>query len=144
MKIGELISAYRKEHGLSQRQFAKKCGGVSNGYISMLENDFNPATRKGITPTIEKLTSIASGMDMVLADLLEIVDDMPVDISGNEEKAETENEENYNDDDLWDLRETLRRRPEMRTLFSVSKSASKKDVEKAIAIIEALKNVEEN
>ena len=144
MKIGELISAYRKEHGLSQRQFAKKCGGVSNGYISMLENNFNPATRKGITPTIEKLTSIASGMDMVLADLLEIVDDMPVDISGNEEKAETENEENYNDNDLWDLRETLRRRPEMRTLFSVSKSASKKDVEKAIAIIEALKNVEEN
>lgn len=77
MKLGELIAAYRKEHKLSQRQFAKKCGDLSNGYISMLENDFNPATNKGITPSIDKLVCIASGMDMSVSDLLQMCEDMP-------------------------------------------------------------------
>lgn len=81
MKLGELIVAYRKEHKLSQRQFAKKCGGLSNGYISMIENDFNPATNKGITPSIDKLVCIASGMDMSVSDLLQMCEDMPSDLS---------------------------------------------------------------
>lgn len=81
MKLGELIIAYRKEHKLSQRQFAKKCGGVSNGYVSMLENDFNPATSKGITPSLDKLVCIASGMDMSVSELMEKVEDMPMDLS---------------------------------------------------------------
>lgn len=81
MKLGELIVAYRKEHKLSQRQFAKKCGGLSNGYVSMLENDFNPATSKGITPSLDKLVCIASGMDMSVTELMEKVEDMPADLS---------------------------------------------------------------
>lgn len=80
MNLGELIIAYRKENNMSQRQFAKKCGGVSNGYVSMLENNFNPATSKGITPSLDKLICIAAGMDMSLADLLEKADDVPSDL----------------------------------------------------------------
>lgn len=80
MNLGELIIAYRKENNLSQRQFAKKCGGVSNGYVSMLENNFNPATSKGITPSLDKLICIAAGMDMSLADLLAKADDVPSDL----------------------------------------------------------------
>lgn len=43
------------------------------------------------------------------------------------------------DDELWEIREQLRRRPEMRTLFSVTKDASSEDLKKAIKIIETLK-----
>ena len=36
--------------------------------------------------------------------------------------------------------EELKNRPEMRTLFSISKNATKEDIETAVKIIEALKN----
>lgn len=42
-------------------------------------------------------------------------------------------------DELAQLRDMLRTRPEMKMLFSVSKNASKEDIERAVAIIEALK-----
>ena len=43
------------------------------------------------------------------------------------------------DDEALELLEELKSRPEMRTLFSVSKKASKEDILKAVKIIEALK-----
>ena len=43
------------------------------------------------------------------------------------------------DEEIISLRNMLHSRPEMQMLFSVSKSASKEDIEKAIRIIEALK-----
>lgn len=44
-----------------------------------------------------------------------------------------------NSTEVEDLLETLHKRPEMRTLFSVTKNATKEDIEKAVKIIEALK-----
>ena len=49
---------------------------------------------------------------------------------------------NTDNKDVSDLLEALRTRPEMRMLFSVSKDASKEDIEKAVAIIEALRKTE--
>lgn len=86
MKIGDLIVQYRTSHGLSQRQFASACG-LSNGYISMLERGKNPATNKPVTPTIPQLKKLANGMCTTLMDLLDQVDDMPIDISSNEAGA---------------------------------------------------------
>lgn len=43
-------------------------------------------------------------------------------------------------DDVEDILEALHKRPEMKALFSLSKNATKKDIEKAIKIIEALKD----
>ena len=43
------------------------------------------------------------------------------------------------DDEALELLEELKTRPEMRTLFSVSKKATKEDILKAVKIIEALK-----
>ena len=49
------------------------------------------------------------------------------------------------DAELTEYLEELRTRPEMRMLFSLAKGATKEDVQKAVAIIEALrKNDEEN
>lgn len=48
-----------------------------------------------------------------------------------------------NDDaELTEYLEELRSRPEMRMLFSISKGATKADIEKAVAIIEALRKTE--
>ena len=79
MKLGDLIREYREQHDLSQRQFADKCD-LSNGYISILEKGANPNTGKPVTPTIPQLKKLASGLGMSMMDMLELVDDMPIDI----------------------------------------------------------------
>lgn len=73
MHIGDIIMNYRKTHGLSQREFASKCGGLTNGYISMLENGVNPNTNKPITPSLTKLEMLANGMDITLDSLLGLI-----------------------------------------------------------------------
>ena len=45
-------------------------------------------------------------------------------------------------DELNEYLEQLKTRPEMRMLFSLAKGATKEDVEKAVAIIEALRKTE--
>ena len=80
MKLGDLIREYREKHDLSQRQFAEKCD-LSNGYISILEKGTNPNTGKPVTPTIPQLKKIATGLGITTMEMLECVDDMPIDIS---------------------------------------------------------------
>ena len=80
MTLGEIVKKYRIEHDLSLRDFSK-LSGVSNGYISMLEKNEHPKTKKPIVPSIEKMKCIASAMGMTLDALLEITDeDQPVSI----------------------------------------------------------------
>lgn len=78
MTLGEYIRKYRLEHGLSQRQFAEKCGNITHGYLAIIESGRNPNTGKKTIPSIDKLYSIASGMNLSLHQLLESVDDMDV------------------------------------------------------------------
>lgn len=80
MRLSELIRQYRLEHGLSQRQFAAKCDGITNGYISMLENEANPHTGKPSTPSLEKLSAIARGMGLSLSELVTRADDLDINI----------------------------------------------------------------
>lgn len=87
MKLGEIIANYRRANGLSQRQFAEKCNGITNGYISMIENNRNPITNKPISPKLDKLKRIADGMGISLNDLLEMADDMPVDLESSDVQA---------------------------------------------------------
>ena len=85
MTLSEYIKSYRESHDLSQRQFASICG-VSNGYISMLEKGENPKTGEPITPTPQTVHVIARGMGMTMQDLLSVVDDLFLDITGNEKQ----------------------------------------------------------
>ncbi len=85
--LGELVKKYRTEHGLSLRDFSR-ISGVSNGYISMLEKNEHPKTKKPIVPSIEKMKCIASAMGMTLDSLLEIIDgDQPISISKERSSA---------------------------------------------------------
>ena len=101
MKIGDLIVQYRTSHGLSQRQFASACG-LSNGYISMLERGKKPATNKPVTPTIPQLKKLANGMCITLMDLLDQVDDMPIDLSGQESDLPVQLSV-FSQGDAWEL-----------------------------------------
>lgn len=73
MTIGDMILKYRKEHGLSQRKFANMCK-LSNGYISMIENNLNPQTGKPPTISPEYMRAIAGAMGMSMTDLARSVD----------------------------------------------------------------------
>ena len=58
------------------------------------------------------------------------------------EKTEIKTPVTDESDELNEYLEQLKTRPEMRMLFSLTKSATKEDVEKAVAIIEALRKTE--
>ena len=80
MKLSEIVRKYRADHDLSQREFAKRCG-LSNSYISFIENEHNPRTGKPIVPTLEQYQKIATGMGLTVHQLFERLDeDSPVDL----------------------------------------------------------------
>lgn len=91
MRLSEIIREYRNHNGLSQRQFAAKCKYVSNGYLSMLENECNPCTGKPIVPSLFKLKSIAEAMGITLDNLIAMADDMEVDIAESKDTQLPEN-----------------------------------------------------
>ena len=86
MTLGEIIADYLKKNKLSQREFAKQCGDVSYGYISMLIRNVNPATGKPIRPNIDKVASIAAGMGISLDELLRMADDFPMELNAAGQK----------------------------------------------------------
>lgn len=73
MTLGDIVKNYRIEHGLSLREFSR-ISGVSNGYISMLEKNEHPKTKKPIVPSIEKMRCIANAMGMSFDSLLDMID----------------------------------------------------------------------
>ena len=106
MTLSDFVKEYRKEHDLSQRQFAAICG-LSNGYISMLEKNMNPKTGLPLTPSLPAPKKISDGMGISLADMLTTVDDMPVELlsdisedSANELSALTKEGGPMNDMDI--------------------------------------------
>ena len=73
MTLGDVIKAYRIEHGLSMDEFAKQ-STLSKGYISMLEKNKNPKTGKAITPSILTYQCIAKAMSTTIETLMKTVD----------------------------------------------------------------------
>lgn len=72
LKLGEIIKKFREERKLSMDRFAEK-SGLTKGYISMLEKNEHPKSKKPIIPTEETLLKVAKGMgvdiDFVLSRL---------------------------------------------------------------------------
>ena len=81
MTLGDIIQDYRRKHGLSMDEFARR-GNLSKGYISMLEKNKNPRSGKPIIPSIATYASVATAMGISTDDLMRMVDkDQPVDLS---------------------------------------------------------------
>ena len=72
MTIGEVISEYRKDHGLSMDKFAK-LSGLSKAYISILEKNKTPRGAEP-TPSIETFRSVAEAIGMDIDELIRMVD----------------------------------------------------------------------
>ena len=74
MKLSEVLKEYRNQMGISQRQLSRQCG-LSNSYISFIENEMNPRTGKPITPTLEQYKNLANGMGITVHQLFAMLDD---------------------------------------------------------------------
>jgi transcriptional regulator with XRE-family HTH domain len=112
MNTGERIKNLRLAHGLTQTELAK-AAHVSFQTIYKYE--------AGIITNIP-LTKI-----QLIADALEVD---PAQIMGWKDEPE---------DDLYELRERLRRQPGLRLLFSTTKNATDKDLLKVAKMIEMFK-----
>lgn len=75
MTIGQVIKKYRMKMGLSQREFATKCG-ISNFTISMYEkNGLNPKTGKPYKIEYWTYAKIAQALGMDVDNLFELLGD---------------------------------------------------------------------
>ncbi|MBE6822840.1 MAG: helix-turn-helix transcriptional regulator [Ruminococcaceae bacterium] len=133
MDTFDRISELLRKNNMTQADLARKTG-ISTGLISQWKN-------RAQNPSAEKLQKVAECFNVSVDYLL-----------GNEQKekpAQTVQvrDEHDNivvfDDETRDLIDSLRSKPEMKMLFSVSKGATKEDIIKAVKIIEALKDNEE-
>ncbi|MDO4741018.1 MAG: helix-turn-helix transcriptional regulator [Eubacteriales bacterium] len=111
------IRALREEHGMTQAELARRLGCAAST-ISMYEQGRRE-------PSFEVLCALSE------------IFSVPVESFLASAPSDPEEEE------LWALREELRRRPEMRMLFSISRKASREDVMKTVKIIEALRGSED-
>ena len=113
--FSEKLAALRKEKGLTQAELAARLG-ISKSAVSMYE-------RGNREPELELLQAMADFFHVSASTMLGRAEDGLV----NADPALTE------------YLEALRDRPEMRMLFSVTKNATREDVEAAVKIIEALR-----
>lgn len=124
MSFNMKLRTLRKRKGMTQRELAADLG-VALSTIAMWET----ANREPDLATIRKLAEYFSvSIEELINDEIEI---------GYENYTLKKNARF--DEEIITLRNMLHSRPEMQALFSVSKSATKEDIEKTIRIIEALK-----
>lgn len=123
MTIGERIKKLREEKGMSVDKLAELIGKNRATIYRYESND------------IEKLPT------SVLEPLCKALGTTPAYLMGWETGEETteENSKLTDNTELQEYLEELKSRSEMRMLFSLAKGATKEDVEKAVKIIEALK-----
>lgn len=74
MKLGELLKSYRAEHKLSMDAFCE-LSDLTKGYISMLEKNEHPKSKKPIIPSYETIEKIAKGMHISVENLIDMLDD---------------------------------------------------------------------
>ena len=119
--FSEKLASLRREKGLTQAELADRLG-ISKSAVSMYE-------RGNREPELDLLQAMADFFQVSVSTLL-----------GRREQAELVN----NDPELTEYLESLRDRPELRMLFSVTKNAKREDVEAAVKIIEALRGRNED
>ena len=118
--FSETLSSLRRQAGMTQAELAVRLG-ISKSAVSMYE-------RGNREPELDLLQRMADLFGVSAGALLGRGDPPLVN----------------QDPQLTEYLEVLRDRPEMRMLFSVTKGATKEDVEAAVKIIEALRGRNED
>lgn len=120
-KIGKKIKDKREQKGWTQIYLAEQLSFPDSSYISKIESG-----KRNITP--EEAVLFAQIFNCSVHELLgKQVNDGEVTV------------QHVNDDDALEYLDELHKRPEMKTLFQVSRKATKQDIETATTLIEALK-----
>lgn len=73
MTLGELIKQYRVSEKISMEEFAKRAG-LSKQYISILERNYNPSSKRAPVPTLETVLSVAKAMERDFDDVFVLLD----------------------------------------------------------------------
>lgn len=76
-KLAEMIKAYRREHGLTLREFAALCK-TSHSYISMLERGKNSKTGEPMSPTVATLKRIAITINIPFIELVTMIGNVKI------------------------------------------------------------------
>ena len=116
--LGTRIRTMRLSRGLNQIDLAKMVG-VSRSTITMWETDQR-------RPGFDMFDALADAFNVPISAILQ------------DEKQQQEN------DDIWEIREAMRRNPEMRILFSATKGAKREHIKAAAVMLEALKANDES
>ena len=96
MILGDIIKKYRKENKISMDEFAKACG-LSKAYISILERNINPISKKPPIPSLETIKSVANVVHIDFNEIISMLDgDQKVSI--HEEKLTTNFSDELNEE----------------------------------------------
>ena len=74
MELRTILTKFREENKISQRELARR-SGLSNSLISILEMGVNPQTGKKMTPDIDTYKKLADAMGIRIHDLFEMIGD---------------------------------------------------------------------
>lgn len=145
-----IIEDRLEEMGMTLEEAVAKTKGVSLYWLQNLETFIpgelggqNDVAYKWITQIAEALGLPSKKLKAALARQEIPAYDGPrssIEEDFGNEDFDNETPNFSNPYELQELLETLHKRPEMKTLFSVTKNATKEDIEKAVKIIEALKD----
>jgi len=116
----DVLQKLRNSRNLSQSDFGEALD-ISQATVASWEN----GTRK---PDIYMLVKIADYFDVTTDELL----DRKQDDNMTEEERE-----------IWELREKVRRDPARRYMFSFAKDGDLKSIQRAVAVVDALRGVDE-
>lgn len=121
MGFSENLRQYRIARGITQTELARRLN-FGRSTIAMYE----AGERE---PNFETLTKISMILDVSPSDLL-----------GKKEESSPAMTEDEYDQELREVLEEMKNRPDMRMLFKLAKNAKAEDVRAAVKIIEALRN----
>ena len=76
MTIGTIIENYQKEHMMSEREFARKCG-LSHTHINSLKKGVTTGGKK-FTPSIDTIRKVAAAMGISTQSLLMSAEDLEI------------------------------------------------------------------
>lgn len=74
MLLGDVVKKYREDRKMTMQEFAD-ASGLSKGYISMLEKNRHPQSKRKLSPSLGTYKKVADAMCISLDDLISMIDE---------------------------------------------------------------------
>lgn len=119
-EIGEMIRTRRNSRGMTQAQLASRIG-VSESAIAMYEAG-RRRPKDNVVEALADVFNVPKWAILYTEDEMQPADEVPT------------------DDELYEMRQEFRKNPELRTLLSLTRNATKKEVKQIEAFIRAIRS----